>query len=239
MALLEVSELTRDFGGLRAVSNLSFQVATGEIIGLIGPNGAGKTTVFNLITGFLRPTSGDIRLDGRSIVGLKPNAVARRGIVRTFQIVKPFPHLTVRANAALAALVRVATQAEAEAEAARVLELVGLGTKLDTPASDLTLSDQKRMEIARALATRPKLLLLDEPLAGLNPREMEDACVLVEKIRAGGVTVVLVEHVMKAIMRISDRVVVIRQGEKIADATPQQVVEDPAVIAAYFGKRRA
>ncbi len=239
MALLEVSNLTRDFGGLRAVANLSFEVASGEIVGLIGPNGAGKTTVFNLITGFLRPTAGDIRLDGESIVGLRPNAVARRGIVRTFQIVKPFPHLTVRENAALGALMRVATKAEADAEAGRVLELVGLGAKLDVPAADLTLSDQKRMEIARALATRPKLLLLDEPLAGLNPREVEDACELVKKIRAGGVTVVLVEHVMKAIMRISDRVVVIRQGEKIADAPPQQAVADPAVIAAYLGKRRA
>jgi branched-chain amino acid transport system ATP-binding protein len=239
MALLEVSDLTRDFGGLRAVSNLSFQVASGEIVGLIGPNGAGKTTVFNLITGFLRPSAGDIRLDGQSVVGLKPNAVARRGIVRTFQIVKPFPHLKVQENAALAALARAATPAEAEAEAARALELVGLGARLDTPASDLTLSDQKRMEIARALAARPKLLLLDEPLAGLNPREIEDACGLVQKIRAGGVTVVLVEHVMKAIMRISDRVVVIRHGEKIADAPPQQVVEDPAVVAAYLGKRGA
>jgi branched-chain amino acid transport system ATP-binding protein len=239
MALLEVSGLTRDFGGLRAVSNLSFTVEAGEILGLIGPNGAGKTTVFNLITGFLRPTAGDIRLDGESLVGLKPHAVTRHGIARTFQIVKPFPHLSARENAALAALARLGTRPEANAEAVRTLEQVGLGDKLDTPASDLTLSDQKRMEIARALATRPKLLLLDEPLGGLNPREVEEACVLIEKIRAGGVTVVLVEHVMKAIMRISHRVLVIRQGEKVADGPPAQVVADPAVIAAYFGKRVA
>jgi branched-chain amino acid transport system ATP-binding protein len=239
VALLEVSALTRDFGGLRAVSDLSFEVRAGEILGLIGPNGAGKTTVFNLVTGFVRPSAGEARLDGRRLTGLKPHQVVRRGVARTFQIVKPFPHLTALENVSLAALVRTGSRAAAAAEAERRLAEVGLSSRRDAPASELTLSDQKRLEIARALATGPRLLLLDEPMGGLNPSEVEQACGLIERICASGVTVVLVEHVMRAIMRISRRVVVMRQGEKIADGPPQAVVADPAVIAAYFGKRVA
>ena len=239
MALLEVQGLTRHFGGVSAVSDLSFSVNEGEIVGLIGPNGSGKTTVFNLVTGFLRPLSGAIRLDGQSVVGMRPHAVARRGIARTFQIVQPFPGLSALENVTLAAFLRHPARRDAEAAAALVLGRVGLGDRKKEIASRLTLMDQKRLEVAKALATRPRLLLLDEPMGGLNATEVDDASDLVRQIRASGVTVVLVEHVMKAIMRISDRVVVMNQGEKIAEGRPERVVEEPAVLAAYFGKHVA
>jgi branched-chain amino acid transport system ATP-binding protein len=239
MALLEVEGLTRFYGGLRAVGDLSFTVGEGEILGLIGPNGAGKTTVFNLITGAVTPSAGRILLDGRSVVGLRPHAVARRGIARTFQIVKPFPGLTVKENVTLAAFLRHPARREAEACALDLLDRLGLGHRANELASQLTLMDQKRLEVAKALATGPRLLLLDEPMGGLNPSEVDVASGLVEAIRRSGVTVILVEHVMKAIMRISDRVLVINQGEKIAEGPPAQVVQEPAVLAAYFGKRSA
>lgn len=237
MALLECEDLTRLFGGLRAVGNLSFQVAAGEIVGLIGPNGAGKTTVFNLITGFSRPTRGAIRFGGVNIVGLKPHAVARLGIARTFQIVKPFPGLCVEENVTLGAFLRHRRRRDAEREATKVLEAVGLAHRAGTRASQLTLMEQKRLEMAKALATGPRLLLLDEPMGGLNPTEVDVASQIVERIRQSGVTVILVEHVMKAIMRISDRVVVMHHGEKIAEGQPAAVVQDPSVMAAYFGQR--
>ncbi len=239
MALLEVEGLSRHFGGVRAVSGLSFSVNGGEILGLIGPNGSGKTTVFNLVTGFLRPHAGAIRFDGHGIAGMRPHAVARRGIARTFQIVQPFPGLSALENVTLAAFLRHPVRKDAEAAATEVLSRVGLSGRLHEIASRLTLMDQKRLEVAKALATRPRLLLLDEPMGGLNATEVDAASRLVEEIRASGVTVVLVEHVMKAIMRISHRVVVINQGEKIAEGPPAEVVKEPAVLAAYFGKRVA
>ena len=235
MALLEVSGLTRFFGGLRAVGNLSFALQEGEILGLIGPNGAGKTTVFNLVTGFLRPSKGEVLLDGRSVAGKKPHAVVRRGIARTFQIVKPFPGLSVRENVTLAAFLRHAGRSGAEAAAEAVLARLGLSHRADVVAGQLTLMDQKRLEMARALATEPRVLLLDEPMGGLTPSEVDVASDLVDDIRRAGVTVILVEHVMKAIMRISDRVLVMHHGEKIAEGKPAAVVEDAAVISAYFG----
>jgi branched-chain amino acid transport system ATP-binding protein len=237
MALLSVKGLTKFFGGLRAVHDLSFEIEPGEILGLIGPNGAGKTTAFNLIAGFIHPTRGQVLLNGESLVGKKPYAVTRKGIARTFQIVKPFRKLSVLENVTLAAFLRFPSRKEAESQARHVLERMGLGSKISALANDLTLSEQKRLEIARALATQPKLLLLDEPMGGLNPTEIEQASILVRDICKGGVTIIWVEHVLKAIMNSSNRVVVINQGEKIADATPEQIVENPNVIAAYLGTK--
>jgi len=239
MGLLTVKGLTKYFGGLRAVHDLSFEVRPGEILGLIGPNGAGKTTAFNLIAGFIHPTRGEILLDGESIAGMKSYAVTRKGVARTFQIVKPFKKLTVLENVTLAAFLRFSSRSQAESQARQVLERMGLGSKISALAVDLTLSEQKRLEIARALATQPKLLLLDEPMGGLNATEIEQASGLVRDICKRGVTIIWVEHVLKAIMNSSNRVVVINQGEKIADAPPGEIVQNPNVIAAYLGSKKS
>ena len=201
--------------------------------------GRGRRQPLMLIAGFIHPTRGQILLDGESIGGMKPYAVTRKGIARTFQIVKPFRKLTVLENVTLAAFLRFPSRGEAESQARRVLERMGLGSKISALAVDLTLSEQKRLEIARALATQPKLLLLDEPMGGLNATEIEQASLLVRDICKGGVTIIWVEHVLKAIMNSSNRVVVINQGEKIADASPGEIVENPQVIAAYLGTKRS
>jgi branched-chain amino acid transport system ATP-binding protein len=236
VALLEVRGLTRTFGGLRAVHALTFQVAEGEIVGLIGPNGSGKTTAFNLVSGVLTPDAGQIRLGGETITGLRPHQVCQRGIGRTFQIVQPFPSLTVLDNVRVAAFRTTGDPGEARRRAAAVLERVGLAHKAGARPPSLTIADRKRLELARALATGPRLLLLDEVMAGLRPAETLEMIELCRRLHADGVTLLIIEHVMRAIMALSHRIVVLHHGEKIAEGPPQAVARDPDVVRAYLGE---
>ncbi len=233
--LLVVKNLSKRFGGLRAVHEVSFSVAENETVALLGPNGAGKTTTFNLITGFQRPDTGSVMAFGREIGRLRPHQVCAYGLARTFQVAKPFGGMTVLSNVMTGAFLHDKRFSQARDKAHETIEFVGLGRREEMAARDLTTIDQRRLEMARALATQPKLLLLDEVMAGLNPSEIDQAVALLKKLTARGLTIVIVEHVMRAIMAVADRMVVLDHGQKIAEGTPKEVVENPDVIRAYLG----
>jgi branched-chain amino acid transport system ATP-binding protein len=237
MALLEVRAIGKSFRGLRAVHDVSFDVADGAIAAMIGPNGAGKTTCFNLIAGVFAPDTGEVSLGGRRITGLRPHEICRAGIGRTFQVVKPFPQMTVLDNVVVGALNAAGRVADAEREARRVLALLHLDNKSRTLAASLTLPERKRLEVARAMATRPRLLLLDEVMAGLRPTEVDEMVGVFRRInRETGLTILLIEHVMRAVMALAANVVVLHHGEKICQGTPAEVVRDPAVLECYLGE---
>ncbi len=237
--LLRIEQVSKTFGGLRAVHQVSLSVPQGSLTALIGPNGAGKTTLFALMSGFLKPDTGRVWLGGTDITGHPPHDNARLGMARTFQIVQPFAAQTVRENIAVGAHLREPGRRAALALAEAVAQRVGLGPQLDKPASDLTVAGRKRLELARALATRPRLLLLDEVLAGLNPQEIADMLPVVRAIRDEGVTVLMIEHVMQAVMNLAEHVWVLAQGELIAEGEPQAVTRDPRVVEAYLGQGTA
>jgi branched-chain amino acid transport system ATP-binding protein len=236
MAILDIQSVTKRFGGLCAIHNVSLSIHSGEIMGLIGPNGAGKTTLFNLISGFYPVDSGDILFQDERITNLPSYECCRKGIGRTFQIVKTFPHHDVLYNVTVAALPRMKTVKEAKEAAREILSFVGLSGKRNQLGNSLTLAERKRLEIAKALATRPKLLLLDEVTAGLNPTEVEEALGLIRRIRDEGMTIFLIEHVMQVIMNLSDRIAIIHYGEKISEGSPREMAKDQRVIEAYLGK---
>jgi branched-chain amino acid transport system ATP-binding protein len=237
-ALLRLDNVSKSFGGVRAVRGVDLEVSEGEILGLIGPNGSGKTTLFNVVTGFQQPDGGRVMLEGRDITGARPAAICRFGIARTFQIVRPFLHLTALQNIAVARAYGrepARDKKHAEAEALELLEVVGLANQKAALAKSLTLVGRKRLELGRALACRPRLILLDELLAGLNPSEVLDDLELIRRIRDMGVTIVIVEHLVQAVFALCDRVVVMNAGEKIADGAPAAVASDQHVIDAYLG----
>ena len=239
MPFLQVEKLIKSFGGLMALCEVNFEIFEGEIFGVIGPNGSGKTTLFNVITGFLKANKGKVTFMGKDITGLPPHQICRQGIARIFQLVKPFHQLTTLQNVMVGRAYGkdpATNIRRAKEEVVGILNFVGLGNKIEVIASQLTMAERKKLELARALAAHPQLLLLDELMAGLNSAETETAMNLVNKIKDSGVTVVMVEHIMKAVLGISDRIIVLNAGEKIAEGSPKEVVKNQLVIEAYLGK---
>ncbi|PLS14590.1 ABC transporter ATP-binding protein [Bacillus sp. M6-12] len=234
--LLKVEHLTKEFSGITAVKDVSFHVNTNEILGVIGPNGAGKTTLFNLITRTLPPTNGTVAFKGEDISTLKkPYQICKKGIVRTFQVVKPFMQISVLENVMIGGFLHHKKRTQAEEQAKFILNMVGLDHKSYSLASHLTLAEKKRLELARALSTKPSLLLLDEVLAGLNPTEIKESIPLIRNIRDSGVTIIMIEHIMSAMMNLADRLIVLHHGELISEGDPLKVTSDPLVMEAYFG----
>jgi len=236
MSLLEVKNVSKLFGGLAASSDVSFTIEKGEILGLIGPNGAGKTTLFNIVDGFYPPTKGQVLFKGQVISGMKPHQICKLGIARTFQVVKPLQRMSVLDNVIASAFLRAKNKAEAVEIAMETIRFTGLDADSDVISRGLPLGKRKKLEIARALATQPELLLLDESFAGLNHSELNESIEIIKNIKARGITIMIIEHHMKVIMSISDRIVVINYGQRIAEGTPQEIRNNPLVVEAYLGE---
>ncbi|HVO68026.1 MAG TPA: ABC transporter ATP-binding protein [Syntrophales bacterium] len=237
MSLIEVKDVTMQFGGLAAVADVSFVLNKGEILGLIGPNGAGKTTLFNVINGFYHPTKGDVYLKGKRVTNLRPHVLCKLGVARTFQVVRPLQRMSTLDNVVASAFIRIKSKAEAEKLSLEVLKFTNLQDDINVLSKGLPLGKRKRLEIARALATQPEIILLDEAFAGLNPTEINEQIEIVNKIRTErGITILIIEHHMRVIMAVSDRIVVLNYGQKIAEGTPSEIGHNPAVIEAYLGE---